>query len=526
METAGVETRRGRRARAEGLICAGLVLLFTGVLGYLWLSHRLLEIDEYLSYYTDSVPTLSKVLWVQLHYPISLDPPTYHLLSHAMMQIVGNGPIGLRLPALFGFLLFQISLFSFLRRIAGERASALAMLLPLLTVTWFYGVQGRPYGLLLGLNGMALACWQAATHKAGGLGKNVALAGLSLSMAAAITSHFFGLLILAPVCAGELWRTFSRKHVDWAVAGALAVGVASIGAVIPFQRAVSVYRAHYYSTAVSWRIIPQAYAALIYPHHTLQLREQHLFLAGMGLLALALAAGLFWRFRTTTAPLAPSWELIALAAITFFPVFGFVVGRVVAHTADVRYMIPALFGIMAFMGIVLEPITRRPVVFWTLVLSAAVGAIYLEHGYLWGADAAREGLPAYFHLTPEVRAALERDPSRRIFIQSLGDFYFNTYYEPDPTLRGRFSLVYAQQPEIDWLGHDTNYITAINMKHFTDLSIRSYSDVLGASDPLVLNYVDGWDWMAHDLAARGLPANAIGPMMRGRLVELHRHEGR
>ena len=519
MTTASGKISGGPRRALEPLaLLCGLTL--SGVLGYLWLTRRLLEIDEYLSYYTDSQPTFGKVLWVQLHYPISLDPPTYHLLSHAMMCVVGFGAIGLRLPALFGFLLFQASLFLFLRRIAGGKASTLAMLLPLLTITFFYAVQGRPYGLLLGLNGMALACWQEATREPDGRWRQLALAGLALSLTGAVTSHFFGFLALVPVCAGEMVRIWKCGRMDNGVAAALSLGGLSIASVLPFQRAVAVYRAHYYSTEVSWRIIPQAYAALIYPHHNLTMRGQHIFLLGLVLAGMALATSLLWRLSMAEMPLAPPWELAALVTITLFPVFGYIVGRMVAHTADVRYMVPALFGLAVFAGIVLEPPARRTAAFCAMFAAVLCGSIYLEHGHLWGAQAARDGLPAYFQLSPEVKAALGRDPARRVYVQSLGDFYFNSYYEPDPALRGRFSLVYAQQPEIDWLRHDTNYITAINMQHFTDLSIRPYSELLAARDPLVLNYVDGWDWMAHDLRARGLPAKTIGPMMRGQLVEL------
>ena len=485
---------------------------------------RLLEIDEYLSFYTDSQASFAKVLWVQLRYPISLDPPTYHLLSHAIMQVVGNSPIGLRLPALFGFLLFQISLFYFLRRMGNERAAVLAMLLPLLTVTMFYGVQGRPYGLLLGLDGMALLCWQTATRAPSGQRRLPALAGLSVALVAAVTSHFFGLLILVPVCAGELWRTLKRKRVDWPVALSIAIGVASIAAVVPFQRAVSVYRAHYYGTDASWRIIPQAYAALIYPHHTLPLRQQHVFLAGLGIAALLVMVGLLWRLRPGQPPLAPSWELVALAAITLMPAFGFLLGHFVAHTADVRYTVPALFGVLSITGIVLEPLVKRKLLYWPLICAIVCGALFQEHRYLFGAQAAHDGLPTYFQLSPEVKAALNRDPSRRIYVQSLGDFYFNAYYEPDPALRGRFTLVYARERKIAWLGHDTNYITAVNMRQFTGFSMRPYSDVLAEPNPLVLNYIDGGDWMGHDLTARGIPQMPVGEMMRGRLIEL-RNDG-
>ena len=120
--------------------------------------------DEFLSFYSDGVATFKQVILVQLHHPISLDPPTYHLLSHLSMDILGRNAIALRLPALAGFLLFQLCLFFFVRRLAGDRAAIIAMAVPLLTASFRYSLEGRPYGLLLGLYALSLLCWQIATQ--------------------------------------------------------------------------------------------------------------------------------------------------------------------------------------------------------------------------------------------------------------------------------------------------------------------------------------------------------------------------
>jgi hypothetical protein len=37
--------------------------------------------DEFLSFYSDGVATFQQVLLVQLHHPISLDPPTCSRIS-------------------------------------------------------------------------------------------------------------------------------------------------------------------------------------------------------------------------------------------------------------------------------------------------------------------------------------------------------------------------------------------------------------------------------------------------------------
>ncbi|MFP5231223.1 MAG: hypothetical protein ACLGQX_01205, partial [Acidobacteriota bacterium] len=118
---------------AGSWLLPALFLLLSATLSLLWSHVRLLWNDEFLSFYSDGVASLKQVVLVQLHYPISLDPPTYHLLSHLCMDVLGRNAIALRLPALCGFLLFQLCLFFFVRRLAGERAAIVAMAAPICT---------------------------------------------------------------------------------------------------------------------------------------------------------------------------------------------------------------------------------------------------------------------------------------------------------------------------------------------------------------------------------------------------------
>ena len=74
---------------------------------------------------------------VQRTEPISLDPLLYPLLAHAGMKAFGAGAFALRLPALMGFLLMQVCLFFFVRRLAGERAGVVAAAFPALTATLY-----------------------------------------------------------------------------------------------------------------------------------------------------------------------------------------------------------------------------------------------------------------------------------------------------------------------------------------------------------------------------------------------------
>ena len=496
------------------------VLLLTTLLSLLWSHARLLWKDEFLSFYSDGVATFKQVLLVQLHHPISLDPPTYHLLSHLCMDLLGRNAIALRLPALAGFLLFQLCLYFFVRHLAGNRAAVIAAALPLLTASFHYSLEGRPYGLLLGLYALSLLCWQVATQDDNSPRSRILpLIGLTLSIALAITSHYFGVLILIPVSIGELTRILIRKRLDYGVLAALTLGLASVALILPFQKALMVYRQHYYIAGVNFHDISQGYRELFLRYTTWPLALQKLAAALMVILVLALAIAGYKRFaRRPATEYAYTWA--ALAAMALLPFFGYLFGRFVTHTMEVRYVIAALIAFAATFAIVLERPLRSNITYYVTLALIFLAAIDINTWNIVKERRASNEILASFQLSPEASAALHQNPHELIYLQSLTDFYLDTYYDPDPTLRPRFSLIADQEQEIHWLAHDTEFVTAENMRTFAPLSITSYAEFRSQPHPLLLLHPGSWQWIDKQLAATNTPQTPIAPALRGQLVRL------
>ena len=368
--------------------------------------------DEFLSFYTDSVATFKQVILVQLHHPISLDPPTYHLLSHLCMNLLGRNAIALRLPALAGFLLFQLCLFFFVRRLAGDRSAIIAMAFPLLTASFRYSVEGRPYGLLLGLYALALLCWQIATvDNVIPRSRILPLTGLALSIALAITSHYFGVLILIPVSLGELSRTLIRKRLDLGVLTALILGLASVALLLPFQHALMVYRQHYYITGVNIRNISQGYRELFLRYTTWPMSLQKLAAALMVVLALTLAYAGYQRFkRRPSTEHAYTW--VALVSMALLPFFGYLFGRFVTHTMEVRYVIAALIAFAATFGIVLERKLRSNAFYYSALTLITAAAIAINTHNILQERRASLAILASLHPSPALASALAANPTR------------------------------------------------------------------------------------------------------------------
>ena len=151
---------RPSRLAVAGLPLAGIAfLVFTAALSITWSYCKLVWLDEFLVLTTDSTPSFSQIVHIQKAYPISLDPLAYHAVAHAAILAFGPNAFSIRLPSLVGFLVMQVCLFVFVRRIASERAAVFALAFPALTDALYFSVEGRPYSMMLGLTGLAMINW-------------------------------------------------------------------------------------------------------------------------------------------------------------------------------------------------------------------------------------------------------------------------------------------------------------------------------------------------------------------------------
>lgn len=504
-------------ARTHALLA--FFLLLSAALSLIWSHVRLMWNDEFLSFYSDSVATFKQVVLVQLHHPISLDPPTYHLLSHLCMDVLGRNAIALRLPALAGFLLFQLCIFFFVRRLAGSRAAIVAAAVPLLTASFRYSVEGRPYGLLLGLYALSLLCWQTATTDDGvPRSRLLPLTVLTLSIALAITSHYFGILILIPVSLGELSRIYFRKRLDLGVLTALILGLASVGLILPFKRALMVYRVHYYITGVNIHDISQGYRELFIRYTTWPIPLQKITAAIMVVLALSLAYAGYKRFKRRPAN-EHAYTWIALASMALLPFFGYLFGRFVTHTMEVRYVIAALIAFVAVFGIVLERKLRSTPFYYVTLLLITTAALAINTHYILQEHRDSNAILASLHPSPALAAALAANPSAPLYEQSLGNFFVDSFYTPDPSLRARITLLYNANQEIFWLQHDTYSISAVNLQHFTSLPIVNYDRLTTESGPhLLVQWQDGWNWTDKAALQEHASITPLGPCFGGQAV--------
>ena len=311
-------------------------------------ARRPLWYDELMTLHMVSAPDVAS-FWRMLVGGTDLNPPLHHLTVRAVTSFLGYGPLALRVPSIAGFGLMAVCLYAIMRRHVGRAAACVALLFPFTTRAYWYAFEARPYGLMMGFCALAFFCWQSA---AADRRRTLALVGLMLSLAAAISTHFYTVFVFLALASGELARTLSRRRLDLAVWAAFGVGALPLGLFGPVIASARSRSTDFWSRPsmtkcfdfYSWLISTEA----IFP------------LLVLGLVSICLAT----LTRPTQAQPGetgdkssrkmPIHECVALVAFTLIPVFTHVVALTVTNAFVERYALTAVIGLSAMTSLFLD----------------------------------------------------------------------------------------------------------------------------------------------------------------------------
>lgn len=489
-----------------------LLLVLTAASALAWGHYRPLDQDEWFVFQTDTVSSVSKLIEVQRHYPISLDPLFYHLLGHASTSLLGATAFAIRLPSLLGFLLMQVCLYVVTKRIAGQFAGIVAAAIPALTATLFFAQQARPYAVLLGLGALLLLAYQHSTRNAARAGWLITLA---VTLAFALNTHYFAILLLLPLYAAELVRIAQRRRIDWPMVFAIGIGSAGALLTLPFQKSAGEFRKHYYNVGkVGLHAITQSYRALLINYTQYSLRTQHILMALLVVATLIFVVAILLRFRAND-PAVPLAEKAFLLVLAILPFFGFLLARFVTHSIEVRYILPTILGLSILIAIALTPIERNA--FRARVLVGTVLILLVGLGFSRAANARMQRPSPRLLVLSHVPAQPEP-----IYIQNMGNFDELGNAVADPVVRSHLALVYSAPLEIALAHHNTQSLTAEHMRHFTGYRIDQYEDLRSQPGPhlMILYHGGGWNWLDKALEQDHATIMPLGLALGGELVSV------
>ena len=334
---------------------------------------------------------------------------------------------------------------------------------------------------------------------------------LAAAVGLTLNTHYFGVLLLAPLCLAELFRSAQRRRVDVPVATAIGTGMACVMFVLPFLRAAGEFRQHYaILDQVSFRDITRNYRWLLLDYTHYGLGTQKAIAMGLMATTLLLLWGLVWQIRGKTLNILPA-EAVFIVLLAGLPFFGYLLARYVTHVIELKYVLCAIVGMAALAAIGASPLLRRK---W--VALGVFGAMFVAIAWtgvtrVVEQRATWQELQSSMAIAPDIKAAVLASATKLLYIQDLYYFDLASYYEPDPDMRSRLALVYSREQEMRWDHHDTISLNALHMRVFTPYKIVPYEQLAQTPGEQVFVLMGGtWNWTNQAFAADGVQVQPLG----------------
>src|SRR5215469_7795486 len=219
---------------------------------YIWpnlvLAHqKLLWSDEFFTLYLSETRNWSE-LWRALSTGGDQHPPSFYYLIHLIFKLVGTTNLTLRLAPLIGFGLFCVCLYEIARRVVERRWALVALLLPLTTPALYYATEARGYGIEVGFVTFSLLMWILAAE---GKKRSWTIPGLAVGLCLSVASHYYAILFLVPLAAGELVKTKLRRSIDVPVYCAFLAALIPLVLFAPLILKAKAYSTHFWAVP-SW----------------------------------------------------------------------------------------------------------------------------------------------------------------------------------------------------------------------------------------------------------------------------------
>jgi len=281
--------------------------------------------DELFTRYISRLDSPAPI-WQALKLSVDNQPFPFFVISHYSQRVFGDNSFAIRFPETLGFAVMCVCIYIFTRRRTNSLYAMGAALFPFSSGALNYATEGRPYGIELGFCGLMLVSWQAAC---GTRHRKVAIAGLAVSVAGAVSSHYLAVLLLIPIGLGELARTAMRRRWDLAIWAATIAGLAPLLVYLPLLRATQVYAANFWA--------PPSFKAFI---ECYQLLQTPAILPPL-VVAFALATANYR--RNTRDARVPLYEGVAVAAFLLLPVYQAAISPITGVLLD-RYVLGMVAG--------------------------------------------------------------------------------------------------------------------------------------------------------------------------------------
>jgi hypothetical protein len=446
-------------------------------------SRRHLWNDELFTYYIARIGSIDGIHDALLT-AADQNPPPFYWFSYLGMSF-DPGTLGIRVPAIVGVWLLGVCLILWFSRYGLPIYGLVAALFALSTGVHDYAIEARPYGLVVGLAALALVCWQQAMT---GRWKLLCAIGLAASLAGAMSSHYYAVLLFPPFFLAECAFVWQNRKVRWPVLAALTAGALPLLFWLPYIQAARTYSSTFWAKA-SASSVPEYYGFILIP-------------ALVPLMAFVVVAGVrhLRRQADTFETFVPSLpEMVCVLSLSAMPVIAVALGRFITGAYTHRYVIFAAIGIVIFL-------------MWLLVraFGARTMPALLSAGLLTMFILAREGRSMRsagqpFNRSADIRFLTEKVPAGEIAIADP-HLFFELNHQAPPALRSRIYYIADRAAAFRNVGTDAVDRGVLDMKNFAGLRVRGLNEILDSKQEVpVYGYPAYWVWLVAELQRRGIP---------------------
>jgi hypothetical protein len=467
-------------------ILFGLAMaLALGVLSQLAL-RRPIWYDELFTYYVSSLPSASAVLDALLD-GADNGPPIDYLLRHFSLRFGGGGALALRLPSLISMAAMMLCLWAFLRRRVGGSAAIAGATLPLGTLAAYYAVEGRAYAPLLAAAAASLLAWQRAQSSVRARLFLVAL------LAVAPLVHYFGVLNVLPVLAGELalWRKRRRPQATlWFVLASQL----SLLLLPPFARHAMAMREAFWASSYDgwtpWFTYGRLLGPLLWP-----------LVALLAFLAVDRMRDRPAAQRSDVNSGLRQHELIAALTLALVPFFVLGLASLLTHAMTYRYSLAAVLGLAVLTAEAVDRLgKRRRGVGGTIALGLCLLVGLSLHSF-WQRESLRGAQP------PELTELLGRREAP-LAIESPRTF-LELYARTGPQARQRWLYLSDRELARRHLGYDNDEIALSNLRHIVPLNLIPYRKFMNEHVEFDLLVDREPSWLRMQLQADGARLDSL-----------------
>ncbi len=487
-----------RHGNAGLVLLAGLLAVF-GLAAAGVASSKPLWHDEIFTVVLCRLPDMASV-WRELQTGMEQMPPLTHVLSRVAYSAGGGTPFAVRLASIIGLGVFVLCVFFVLRPRLPVEYSLAGAAIPFLTQALHFAYEARPYAVVLGFTGVAVLCWDRAPERRG---RALAITGLAVACAAAVSCHYYAVLIVIPLAAGELARSLRPPRFDAAVWIALASPLVPLAAFLPLIRAAR-------SFATSFWARPQLST----------FGDAYAYLVGLAA-PLFIALAIFWaaylafaRRRDGAADagglnagLAVSAGFIALPAIA-------VVSAFATGAFAPRYAIWAVAGLALGIPYLAYRTTSASRTFGRVMATYLLCAAVLVQFVAWKKWHAAGGEPASIAMIePLTHIGLPV-----VYADPVGYVQF-AWYAPR-ILNERVYYISEPKAALRVLGSDSAERALLQLSKLTSLHTSSLAPFLAEHERFLVYEAGDLSWLVPELLARGASLTLRGGFGEGRVYEV------